>query len=355
MSTASVLSSCVLAAYVLALAGTTASAQLIRPNTATATSEFSSSYLAVNMINGSGMPANFSPDDPHATYVAGNHWTTRSGQTIGQSATFGFTTPQRLGGFYMWNHRSNGVAANPHYAVTRFDLVFRDSANNVLDTLTDFNSLPNIPTAQTFAFDIIENVSSVQFIVRATTNNNSSNYTGLAEVAFAECVLNAASPATSTSICRGETAVLSATATGSGPITYQWQVADENAPGGWADLDDGEHPTLQVTFSGSETSDLTVIAQTQDGTGGAGTLLVRCVVSNECSDTASQPSQLNICACLECPADFNEDGGIDGSDVDAFFAAWELGVCDADVNADGGVDGSDVDAFFAAWEAGGCD
>jgi hypothetical protein len=57
---------------------------------------------------------------------------------------------------------------------------------------------------------------------------------------------------------------------------------------------------------------------------------------------------------LPCPADFNQDGGVDGSDVDAFFAAWENGQEEADVNYDGGVDGADVDTFFAAWEAGGC-
>ncbi len=55
-----------------------------------------------------------------------------------------------------------------------------------------------------------------------------------------------------------------------------------------------------------------------------------------------------------CPADFNQDGGIDGADVQAFFAAWENGDLSADVNADGGVDGSDVDSFFASWEAGVC-
>ncbi len=55
-----------------------------------------------------------------------------------------------------------------------------------------------------------------------------------------------------------------------------------------------------------------------------------------------------------CPADFNEDGGIDGADVEAFFYAWEMGEYRADVNADGGVDGADVGMFFAAWENGGC-
>lgn len=55
-----------------------------------------------------------------------------------------------------------------------------------------------------------------------------------------------------------------------------------------------------------------------------------------------------------CPADFNQDGGIDGADVEAFFIAWEAGDPSADVNQDGGIDGADVETFFAAWEAGGC-
>ncbi len=57
---------------------------------------------------------------------------------------------------------------------------------------------------------------------------------------------------------------------------------------------------------------------------------------------------------IQCPADYNQDGGVDGADVGAFFSDWEAGLSAADVNQDGGVDGADVDAFFAAWESGGC-
>ena len=57
---------------------------------------------------------------------------------------------------------------------------------------------------------------------------------------------------------------------------------------------------------------------------------------------------------VACPADFNQDGGVDGGDIDAFFVAWEGGDSAADVNQDGGVDGNDVDTFFVAWENGGC-
>ncbi len=55
-----------------------------------------------------------------------------------------------------------------------------------------------------------------------------------------------------------------------------------------------------------------------------------------------------------CIGDFNQDGGIDGSDVQDFFAAWSQGDPSADVNQDGGVDGSDVVTFFDAWEQGSC-
>ena len=55
-----------------------------------------------------------------------------------------------------------------------------------------------------------------------------------------------------------------------------------------------------------------------------------------------------------CAADFNQDGGVDGADVSAFFTDWEAGTGCADTNQDGGIDGSDVDTFFFVWEAGGC-
>ncbi|MBS0198435.1 MAG: hypothetical protein JSR77_16920 [Planctomycetes bacterium] len=55
-----------------------------------------------------------------------------------------------------------------------------------------------------------------------------------------------------------------------------------------------------------------------------------------------------------CPADFDHNGGVDGQDVQAFFAAWATGAASGDVNDDGGVDGADVSYFFQAWESGGC-
>jgi hypothetical protein len=59
-------------------------------------------------------------------------------------------------------------------------------------------------------------------------------------------------------------------------------------------------------------------------------------------------------ACPVCPADFDNDGGVTGADVEAFFAAFESGDLCADTDLDGGVTGADVEAFFLAFENGGC-
>lgn len=52
-------------------------------------------------------------------------------------------------------------------------------------------------------------------------------------------------------------------------------------------------------------------------------------------------------------ADYNNDGGVDGADIEAFIAAWSSGNNGGDVNGDGGVDGADFESFFAVWSVGG--
>jgi len=51
-------------------------------------------------------------------------------------------------------------------------------------------------------------------------------------------------------------------------------------------------------------------------------------------------------------ADFNGDGGVDGSDTEAFFVAYAAGLLSADVNNDGSVTGDDVEAFDDIWDTG---
>lgn len=174
-------------AAILAIAGASASvasAQLFQPDSATATSEFSGSYLIDNVIDGSGLPANFTPADAHANYAINNHWTTVSGALAADNAkaSFLFNSPVTIGTFHMWNHRSNGVASDPGYAVTSFDLRLFDSSNNELYSLLNQSATPNVAIAQSFLFAPVANVSRVDF--RIITNNGSPRYTGLAEVAF---------------------------------------------------------------------------------------------------------------------------------------------------------------------------
>ena len=57
-------------------------------------------------------------------------------------------------------------------------------------------------------------------------------------------------------------------------------------------------------------------------------------------------------ACPPCAADFDQDGGVTGSDIEAFFTAFEAGEACGDVDEDGGVTGADIEFFFVAFEAG---
>ena len=53
-----------------------------------------------------------------------------------------------------------------------------------------------------------------------------------------------------------------------------------------------------------------------------------------------------------CVGDYNQDGGVTGDDIAAFFTDYEAGSGGADVNQDGGITGDDISAFFAAYESG---
>lgn len=60
------------------------------------------------------------------------------------------------------------------------------------------------------------------------------------------------------------------------------------------------------------------------------------------------------CECPSCAADYDQDGGVTGSDIGAFFVDFESGAACADVDQNGGVDGGDLAYFFEVFEAGGC-
>lgn len=59
--------------------------------------------------------------------------------------------------------------------------------------------------------------------------------------------------------------------------------------------------------------------------------------------------------CPPCAADYDNNGGVDGGDLAAFFTDFESGEACADVDGNGGVDGGDLGFFFAVFEQGGCE
>jgi hypothetical protein len=53
-----------------------------------------------------------------------------------------------------------------------------------------------------------------------------------------------------------------------------------------------------------------------------------------------------------CPADFNDDGFVNGDDYDLFAGAFEIGDAAADFDGNGFVNGDDFDAFALAFDEG---
>ncbi|MCX5691822.1 MAG: hypothetical protein NTV94_18850 [Planctomycetota bacterium] len=126
------------------------------------------------------------------------------------------------------------------------------------------------------------------------------------------------------STCPDSTVQLTVTSLAGNDATYQWRKEG-------VDIENAQSATLTLAH---------VSAADQGG--------YDCVVTTACGTRISTPATVSL-----CPGEFNCDGGVDGGDIDAFFAAWESGDSLADINQDGGVDGADVEDFFARWE-GGC-
>ncbi|MBS0197825.1 MAG: hypothetical protein JSR77_13805 [Planctomycetes bacterium] len=158
----------------------------------------------------------------------------------------------------------------------------------------------------------------------------------------------------SLNICNGVPAMFDV-ATTSSDASYQWEMFNPNLSV-WQNINDGanEHADLShFTAAGATTANLTLEGFVDDDvnhTPKDGTMLVRCSISGSCGDTTSNTAELTVNIC--CPGDYNQDGGVDGADVESFFLDWEAGASASDLNQDGGIDGADVEAFFTRWEAG---
>ena len=169
-----------------------AGAATFSPDGATASSFFSGSYDPANTIDGSGLGGpGFAPTDIHATYVADNHWTSAGGSVaLDQWIEWSFAAPATIGGVWIWNHLSNGVAANAFYEPTEFSLTFYDALDTVLASFSGVALAPQpvggTPGAsQGFTLNApLSGVSAVRFDVDGKEGPNS--YTGLAEVLFSD-------------------------------------------------------------------------------------------------------------------------------------------------------------------------
>ncbi len=163
-----------------------AQATFFQPDSATAMSEFSGSYDIGNAIDGSGLPTGFGPADSHATYVQNNHWTTQANAINAGTAkaTFNFSSDVTVGTFYLWNHRSDGVASNGLYAVSLFNLVLKDQSGTVLYSVLNQSAVANVATAQSFSFNPVNGVRSAEFTILANGQPTNNSYTGVAEVGF---------------------------------------------------------------------------------------------------------------------------------------------------------------------------
>jgi len=116
--------------------------------------------------------------------------------------------------------------------------------------------------------------------------------------------------------------------------------------GGFQWFRDGLYLTEDGNISGTQSDTLSIASASYAEAGG-----YYCLVYGGCGTLTSNVAILTV---QPCPADFNQDGGVDGTDVDVFFEAWTAADSATDIDLSGGVDGADVDAFFLYWSAGGC-
>lgn len=129
---------------------------------------------------------------------------------------------------------------------------------------------------------------------------------------------------------------LSVFATGS-ELTYQWR--RRNNDGVFVNLSEGENNNY------FNVNDSTLFIQGVDCSGGGD---FDCLICDTCGCFPSAVATLFV----DPTGDYNGDGGIDGSDIEAFFVDWQNGEAASDVNGDGGIDGSDVEFFFERWSQG---
>jgi hypothetical protein len=126
-------------------------------------------------------------------------------------------------------------------------------------------------------------------------------------------------------------ATFSVSATGTGPLSYQWRKNTVNLVDGGA-VSGATTPTL--TFNPADLSD--------NGS------TIDCVVTNACGSVTSLGAAYNV----YCPSDYDMNGFVNGDDADAFYLAFDAGDPSADFDCNGFTNGDDADAFALAFDTG---
>lgn len=111
--------------------------------------------------------------------------------------------------------------------------------------------------------------------------------------------------------------------------------------------------TGDTNFTGTPINQLTLIGSTgNNGDSGGTGINADGVLVLRAGDTAGgryaiARIDLGSGGGTPCPADFNGDGAVNGSDLTALLGSW--GGSDRDLNSDGVVNGSDLTVLLAAW------
>jgi len=133
-------------------------------------------------------------------------------------------------------------------------------------------------------------------------------------------------------------------------VSYQWYrngVAVNPGPGGASEMG-GFVSGAQGTIAVRTDEALYTLRITNATPGDAGEYTIS--FTNPCGTAVSTAATVTV----RCIGDFNQDGGIDGNDIDSYFASWEAAVPDADVDFDGIVDSADAGSFLDRWSNGRC-
>mgnify|MGYP000986779643 CR=1 FL=1 len=128
--------------------------------------------------------------------------------------------------------------------------------------------------------------------------------------------------------CNGTPAAFSLTASGTAPLTYQWQL--QTGPGVWAALgnDPGPLPCGGGAFAFATPPNSAAVSIGVHPCAGVEDYYVRCVVTNACGSATSDPALLSV--ATECcdPVDFNGDGLFpDVQDITDFLLVFAGGAC----------------------------